>query len=258
MNLGRVKTFLIILFLGINIYLICNWYISSRFFVSRETVQTSIDILSDYGIELKEETVLKHTVNLRNIDTSNIIYTPKFQENKSDIVTVDGNTFTIDVKDKSVSKKGERALKNAVTDYLEELGLSSGYMKYINKNGNRYIYLDIKGYEIFDSVISIEPTQKGFRLKGSWFEPMGSRIHSRSRERSTVYITSVLMSMTGDKEIMANSPFEITDIKYGYLAGKPYGDGAHVTATALPYYKITDSKGNTYYYDAQSGVRYTE
>ncbi len=258
MNLGRVKSFLIILFLGINIYLICNWYISSRFFVSRETVQSTIDILSDYGIELKEETVLKHTVNLRNIDTSNVIYTPRFQENKSDSVTVDGNMFFIEVKDGSIDKKGERALKNAVTDYLRELGLSPRYMEYINLNGKRYIYLDIKGYEIFDSIISIEPTQKGFNLRGSWFEPMGSRIHSRSRERSTVYITSVLMGMTADEEIMANAPFEITDIKYGYLAGKPYGDGAHVTATALPYYKITDSKGNTYYYDAQSGIRYVE
>lgn len=164
--------------------------------------------------------------------------------------------FSIEVRDSSIGQKGERALKNAVVKYLKELGLSSGYMKYVNQNGNRYIYLDIRGYEIFDSVISIEPTENGFNLKGSWFEPMGSRIHSRKRERSTVYITSVLMSMTGDEDIMANAPFEITDIKYGYLAGKPYGDGAHVTATALPYYKITDSKGNTYYYDAQSGIRY--
>ncbi len=256
MNLGRVKSFLIILFLGINIYLICNWYISSRFFVKRETVESTIEILSDYGIELKEETVLKHTVNLRNIDTSNIIYTPRFQENKSDFVTVDGNMFSIEVRDASIARKGEKALKKAVTEYLGELGLSPRYMKYINKNGNRYIYLDINGYEIFDSVISIEPTEKGFNLKGSWFEPMGSRIYSRRRERSTVYITSILMSMTADEDIMAKTPFEITEIKYGYLAGKPYGDGAHVTATALPYYKITDSKGNTYYYDAQSGVRY--
>ncbi len=258
MNLGRVKSFLIILFLGINIYLICNWYISSRFFIKRETVESTIEILSDYGIELKEETVLKHTVNLRNIDTSNIIYTPGFQENKSDLVTVDGNMFSIEVRDGSIGQKGERALKKAVTQYLEELGLNSRYMKYINKNGNRYIYLDIKGYEIFDSVISIEPAEKGFILKGSWFEPMGSRIHSRKRERDTVYITSVLMSMTADEEIMAKAPFEITDIKYGYLAGKPYGEGAHVTATALPYYKITDSKGNTYYYDAESGIRHVE
>lgn len=258
MNLGRVKSFLIVLFLGINIYLICNWYISSRFFVSSETIKSTIDILSDYGIELREETVPAHTVNLRNIDTSNIIYTPEFQENKSGLISVDGNTFSIDVKDSSISKKGEKALRNAVTEYLKELGINSRHMKYVNDNGNRYICLDIKGYEIFDSVIGIEPAEDGFSLEGSWFEPIGNRIRSRSRDRGTVYITSVLVSMTDDSEIMANAPFEIVSIKYGYLAGKPYGDGAHVTATALPYYKITDSKGNTYYYDAQSGIRYQE
>lgn len=258
MNLGRVKSFLIILFLGINIYLICNWYISSRFFVSRETIRNTIDILSEYGIELKEDIVPKSTVNLRNIDTANIIYTSDFQENKSALSSVDGNTFRIEALDTKTIKKGERALKKAITKYLKEFGINSRYINYINQNGNRYIYLDIDGYEIFDSIIKIETTEKGIILSGSWFEPQIRRIHSRKRERSTVYITSVLMSMTADSEIMANAPFEITDIKYGYLAGKPYGNSAHVTATALPYYKISDNKGNIYYYDAQSGIRYTE
>ena len=59
--------------------------------------------------------------------------------------------------------------------------------------------------------------------------------------------------MLQNEEIMKHVPFEIRDIDYGYLAGMPYGNAEHVTATAVPYYRIKDNKGNTYYYDAESG-----
>lgn len=255
MNLGKVKTFLIVLFLGINIYLLFSMYFSSRFFVSEETIKGTVDILDDYGIEVNEDTVLKYTVNLRNIDTENVVYTEDFTDKKGKDFKVRGNEFYCRVKSEGIHTKSDRAIKQAVKKFLKDKGFSTKYMKFVKGKDKWHITCNVNGYEIFDSLISLKIGKDEFSLLGTWFEPVTSDIRSHSRVRSTVYITGVLMDMTQGEDIMKNAPFEITDIKFGYLAGKPYGEGSHVTATALPYYQIKDNKGNVYYYDAQSGTR---
>ena len=46
MNLGRVKTFLIVLFLGINVYLLLSTVSSSEFVIDDKTVENTISILN--------------------------------------------------------------------------------------------------------------------------------------------------------------------------------------------------------------------
>lgn len=255
MNLGKVKTFLIVLFLGINIYLLFSMYFSSRFFVSEETIKGTVDILGDYGIEINEDTVLKYTVNLRNIDTENVVYTEDFKDNKGKDFKVRGNEFYCRARSEGIHTKSDGAIKKEVKAFLNDRGFSTRYMKFAKGKNKWYITCSIKGYEIFDSLISLEIEKDEFTLHGTWFEPSTSDIRSHSTVRSTMYITGVLMNMPREDDIMKEAPFKITDIKFGYLAGKPYGGGSHVTATALPYYQIKDNKGNVYYYDAQSGTR---
>lgn len=252
MNLGKVKTFLIILFLGINIYLACVTYYSSRFFTDAKTLDTAVDILKNYDITVKAETVPKYTVNLLNIDTENIIYSKKF--NKSGNFSTNGDEFTSTVKEKNIHLAKESAVKRSVLDYLSENGFETRNMKFKNDGDKLIIYCNIRGYDIFDSLITVDVKENSYTLSGSWFEPLTNKVHSRSRERKTVYITSILLSMAQNEDITKNTPFEITKIDYGYLAGKSY-DGSHVTAAALPYYRIYDSKGNIYYYDAVNGTK---
>ncbi len=251
MNLGKVKTFLILLFLGINIYLLTSMYMSSRFFVDKDSVQATVDILSRYGITVDESTVPDYTVNLRNIDTENTIYTGDFVK---DSFAISGNRFECEIARKV--QKSDRGIAKEVKSFLEDSGFETGHMKFVksSEDGVWYICGYVSGYRIFDSTIKLTVFDDKYVLSGTWFEPMSDRIRSHLRTRSTVYITDVLIDMTQNEDIMANAPFEITDIDYGYLAGKPYGNGNHLTASALPYYRIKDNKGNVYYYDAQDGT----
>jgi len=255
MNLGKVKTFLIILFLGINIYLLYSMYFSARFFVDDATIKGTIDILSNYGISVNMNSVPRYTVNLRNIDTENAVYTDSFKSTRNNCFKINGNDFSCEVNSKGIHKKGDSAAIRTIKNFLKDNGFKTKYMNFKKENDTWYIYSDIKGYKIFDSLITLKIYEDKFTLQGRWFEPSTSDILSHSRERNTVYITSVLMELTQSEDIMSNTPFEITSIEFGYLAGKPYGDSSHVTATALPYYQIKDNKGNVYYYDALNGTR---
>lgn len=252
MNLGKVKSFLILLFLGINIYLVVTLFLSTRFFENTDAVTNCASLLESRGIVLKAETVPKYTVNLKGIDTRNAVYA--ISALQSDDVVRDGNRFVFEADAASVGvgelKKAEKPLKR----HLKSMGFKTKHMRFSYSKDTVLISCHANDFAVFDSYMTV--TKKGDRLQfeGTWFEPLTDDVRSNTRSRNTVYITSVLMNMSQNEDIMKNAPFEITDISYGYLAHKPYGGGSHTTATALPYYRIKDNKGNTYYYDAQSGA----
>ena len=77
MNLGRVKSFLIYLFLAINIYLVVSLVLSSTFRIDNATVDNTVKILSDSNVSIDKEIIPKKVKNLKNIEAKNIIYTEK-------------------------------------------------------------------------------------------------------------------------------------------------------------------------------------
>ena len=261
MNLGKVKTFLIVLFLGINIYLLISLFTSSTFYIDSETIDSTVEILKTNDIDVDKEVIMKSVENLKNIDTSNVVYTEKFKKNnKNGSFQIEGDTFSCTKSFDGIYAKGEDDIKDTIEEYLEKMGFPLEYMKTgkisENKKGEKVYYIScyVDDYEIFDSKIKITLQKNNTVLiKGTWYEPLSDDVKLRSRSRDTVYITSVLVSMIQNEEIMAKAPFTITDIDYGYLAGASYGEGTHVKSSALPYYRIKDNKGNVYYYDAQNG-----
>lgn len=258
MNLGKVKTFLIVLFLGINIYLIASHFASTTFYIDDKTVESTIEIIDKRGIEVDKDTVIKYTVNLRNIDTKNIIYTEGFEKSSQDFKTTD-DAFSCEVKSKEILSKSDKAIAKEVKNFLKENGFETKHMKFgrIKKDKNEKsfkITCFVRDYEIFDSVISVKVNKDGYTLAGSWFEPLSDNTMMNSRSRKAVYITSVLMDLAENEDAKKNLPFKITDIDYGYLAGTLYSGGGHVTSTAQPCYRIKDNKGNVYYYDASEGT----
>lgn len=246
MNLGKVKNFLIILFLGINIYLILSMHYSTRFAVDKATRESCAELLGERGISLDVSEIPEYTVNLNNIDTHNAVFMKSFIKKVNP--QIKNNKFTFEIKD--VNFSGSSSIKN----YFKKLGFDTAYMNIVRKENADYIVCKTGNYRIFDNIIKITKNGRGYTAEGIWYEPSTNKVQSRSRTRNTVYITSVLLDMTQNESIMKNAPFEITDISYGYLAGKAYGKASHVTSAALPYYRIKDNHGNVYYFDAQSGT----
>ena len=66
MNLGRVKTFLIVLFLGINVYLLLSTASSSEFVIDDKTVENTISILNSANISIDKAAIPKNCKNIKN------------------------------------------------------------------------------------------------------------------------------------------------------------------------------------------------
>ena len=252
MNLGRVKTFLILLFLGINIYLILSMHYSTRFSVDEATRENCTRLLAEHGITLDVEKIPEYTVNLNNIDTNNIVHSKIFVKNGN--AEVSGNKFSVTAEPHELPGPNAATIKQ----FLKNFGFNTKYMdvNYSDTKKAWYVTCTVGGYRIFDNVVKItaEPDKGHFLVEGMWYDPASSKVQARTRQRNTVYITSVLLDMAQNESIMKNAPFEITDISYGYLAGKAYGKASHISYAALPYYRIKDNLGNVYYFDAQSGT----
>ncbi len=250
MNLGKVKSFLIVLFLGINIYLIATSFFSSRFYIDKDTAKNCVQVLESNSVTLDADKIERFAVNLRGIDTKNAVYTNDIVHSQKNGFKTDANRFSCTMTPASPTGNA----KKDVLSFLKQNGFDTKYMHFSKAGENTwYITCKVKGYRIFDSVIKVTKNGPSYTLGGRWYEPASNKVKSQSKVRNTTYITSILINMLQNEEIMKNAPFEITSIDYGYLAGLPYGNEEHITATALPYYRIKDNKGNTYYYDAKSG-----
>ncbi len=254
MNLGKVKNFLIVLFLGINIYLVLTTYFSSRFFVDKKAVSGCVTLLEEKGITLDPGTVPKYTVNLMGIDTKNVIHSN--DKLKAQNPKIDGNSFSLEVSLDNLGAKDAERLSEPLKKYFKSLGFNTKYMKFSKSKKDDVWYINCAAgeYPVFDSFLTASVEDGVCTIEGAWNEPQSGDVISRSTSRSTVYITSILVSMAQNEEIVKNAPFKIESIEFGYLASKPYGDAPSITTTALPYYRIQDSKGNVYYYDAENGT----
>ena len=260
MNLGKVKSFLIVLFLGINIYLVISFVMSTRFYISKKTVNATADVLARNGITVNEKVITRSFENLKNIDANNIIYTAEFVDaNKAGLFAIENDRFFCEKEMKSIHLERDGRIKKIIKELLSEYGFETSYMRFGNLKekaaGQKELYIRcyIKGYRVFDSNIKVTLSEDKIMMEGTWYEPLTNEVRSRSKSRDTVYITSVLVSMIQNEEIMKEAPFDITTVDYGYLAATSYGEGVHVTTSALPYYRIKDNKGNVYYYDAKNG-----
>ena len=149
MNLGRVKTFLIILFLGINIYLIAAGFSTTRFYLDKDTVSDCIEVLGENSVTLKEGVMPRYTVNLRGIDTDNTVYTNEFVKGGKNGFKTKGNTFSCMFTPTDKTAEPQKA----VLGFLEENGFDTEHMKFSSakEDGVWYITCCVGDYSIFDS-----------------------------------------------------------------------------------------------------------
>lgn len=256
MNLGRVKSFLIFIFLAINIYLVASLVISSEFRIGDETIDNTVTILNNSGIFIDRGIIPKKAVNLTGIECENIIRTKRFEESEnSNKFRIANDSFTCEVENSKLYFEKDKKIIKEIKSFLSDSGFDADNMQFgkiIDKGEVKTfeITCHIKKYQIFDSVINVDITKNGFSLSGMWYESNASSVISNSRTRNTVYITSILVDILENKDFKSN---QIIDIELGYLSGSLYESSGYITASALPFYRLTDKENNVYYYDATDG-----
>lgn len=231
MNWERVKNFLIILFIGINIFLIGFTMSSVRrsTSVTEAVVSDTVGLLGANGI-LVDGNIIPLSVNnpgtldVMAISVKSSYQSPKEITDSNAVSEIKKAVRALGVKDTEIYKKGE-------SDYL--------------------IVQKIKNNFIYDSGITAEIHGNNIALEGVWYK---QQTKPRATEGDLMPVTAILIDFMNNPARDKNIHREITEIGVGYCVPQ-YDSGVdHKSMPAVPCYAITTKDGASFLYDASGGT----
>ncbi len=234
MNWERVKNFLIVLFIGINIFLVVFMLTSfnNSASVNKSVVKDTVSILNANGISINEDIIPSSISNPGTFDVVAINVNSSYASPK----TLDaGNT--------------ESELKKA----LKVLGVKD--YEILKKDDFNYSVMQkTNGYFIFDSGITATINGNNIALSGVWYKQQTKPKSEGYSDGGIVYVTGILIDFINNADRNPAVHTEITGIDTGYCVPQ-YGSGLdHKSMPAVPCYCITTSDGAAFLYDAVSGA----
>ena len=261
MSWKNIKTFLIILFLLINIYLIFSHYgfefkQHGKTYIDKETLDDTISIIqNNYNIYLNKNLVPLKTDNLGIIDASNIIYTPDFKDSGYDFKT-SGASFETNIPTDIISYNEENA-GALVHKFLADMNIDTENCEIIMKKGDSGITCTINEllgpYSIFNGKIKMVFTAKNMNVKGSWYTANKNSLNDSEKPAKMSDITGVIVDMASSIANSDGTQVKIIDIDYGYYVSYYDENSVIKSSSAIPCYLLKDDKGCKYYYDALNG-----
>ncbi len=240
-NWEKLKTFLIVLFAVLNVFLIAFISFQNAKFsnISDDTVDGTVNILKSKNINVDSDKILRKQVNLNVIELKNAVVSHSFP---SEFKRVDEKTF-------SIEKEGSIKTENDIKKVLKQIGIKDN-TKIITDGTKATVYLQIKDYKVFD--VSLELIQEGGKVKisGSWYFPE-TKPKKSSDMSDIVSLTGVLIDFSN---IASSENFiNIDKIELGYYISESSRNIEKLNVTAAPCYKISTSDGKNYYFNARNG-----
>lgn len=243
MNWNKMKTFLIVLFSLINIFLIITMLTKDykEAVVPQETINDTVEILFNRGISIDKELIPDTTNNMESFS----MQTMDFTKLSDDVRIVGSREFDFFMS-------GEIEDAQDVEDMLEERGIVYvdfvGDTKDITSLSAQEV---IDGYKIFGSYLEISVSDGVANVKGSWLTP-SSEPHVSKDESEPVHVPGILIDYISNPD-RPQTPHSITAIDFGYYVPR-YELGAEVQKlTAHPCWRITTDSGQSFHYDSRNG-----
>lgn len=275
MNWSRTKTWLILLFVGINLFLLCTLAKENiaQSTISEQMVTDTVAVLARNGISVDAQLIPRKMPSLSAVEVLNTVTdqkafakallggtpmhdaeTNQYMRSTS-ILLIDGDT--IKYMNLKPSQNDVYTDTQSAIDYAKAFFEKAGYdmskarvavEKQHNSETELVFTQRLDSYPLLDSQLRITVTRQGVsEASGCWFymsddQSGGSGARGRVKE-----ITSVLIDFISDA-YRAGSSTEITDITLGYTTGEK--SNYHKSVSAMPSWRITTSDGREYYYDA--------
>lgn len=260
MSWKNIKTFLILLFIIINTYLVFS---TDGFFqkptvtyVDKSTIKdVAIVVKNNYNISLSANIVPKKVTNLKNIDVTNIIYTDALKKSGFDF-EINGASFEVKIKTQTYSYNEDNA-KKQVSDILEKLGIKNDNYKISTYKSDKGIVCNINQaiseYPIFNSKIKAVCASSEIKLYGTWYVTDIKKEKELITASKMTDITSVIIDVADKCNKSDGTQVKITQIGYGYYVPSYDENIVSKTSPAIPCYMIKTDEGLKYYYDATNG-----
>lgn len=231
MSWERMKSFLIVLFVAINIFLIGFMLnsVSKTATVTKAVVEDTVSILHNNNIRIDIDTV---PLSVKN--TGFFEVTP--------INVSNNHTAKKTITDKNAKGEIKKALKNlGIKDYIISR----------NNDGSYYVGQKVYGYYLYDSGISAVINGNTLTLEGKWYIP---KAKPSGKDTDIIPVTSVLIEFMNNPHRDVNIHNNITDIAIGYCVPGHDNGSEYISMTAVPCYCITTSNGASFLYEASNGA----
>lgn len=261
MSWKNIKTFLIVLFLIINAYLVFSQYgfdfkSESKTYIDEKSLSDTISIIkNNYNITVDNKLIPLKVDNLGIIDVTNIIYTDKFKNSGYKFKT-NGALFEAEIETNTYSYN-ELNAKEQILDILNDIGIEKDFYNLdikINDEGLVCMVHEILNpYPIFNGKIKAVFAPKKISLKGSWHIAQKDSHKKTQAAPEMAKITGVIIDMASQVKKDSQKDIKITNIEYGYFVSSYDENTVSKTSSAIPCYMLKSSDNIKYYYDALNG-----
>ena len=231
MNWERIKNFLIILFVGINIFLIGFMFSSVRksTSVTDAVVEDTVRLLGANSIGVEGKII---PLSVNNPGTLDVV-----------AINVESQ-YTCSKTLSEANAVGE--IKKA----LKALGVKNTVISKTNET-EYYIMQKIKDNFIYDSGITALLDGNNIKLSGVWYK---QQTKPRSTEIDMMPVTAILIDFMNNPNRDVALHNKIESIGVGYCVPQ-YDSGVdHKSMPAVPCYSIKTENGTMFLYDALRGV----
>ncbi len=253
MNWKNIKTFLIILFLGINVFLaVSTVKMHGADRLTEQNIDDAAALLEQNGIYIDKAIIPTVPASLDSIELSNPLFTDKSID-KSLITDSSDSGFTVripadtsGINEKNAESKISTVLKNNKFK-VKSIILSRA------DGGDKITYnmtSEHNGIKIFDNSMTLTVDDGALILRGTWYEYRSESIVSG--DKKSVHATSALIEFISAKPADGKA-VTITDISLGYHAASPDNRKNVKTISASPCYRLTTDTGMVYYYNIRDG-----
>lgn len=233
MNWERVKNFLIVLFIAINIFLVAFMFNSFRAdtSITKDVIDDTVHLLQTNGIEID----------------SNIIPLSVNTPGSFDVMPIAVNNSY-----QSPKQLGESNIESEIKKALKALGVKD--FEITSKGSGKYQVLQkIQGYFIFGGGIDAQVSGNNITLSGVWYKKQTKP----TKESDALPMTAVLIDFMNNPDRNPQTHKKIESIDIGYCV-PAYGGGTnHKSMPAVAGYYLTVSDGTSFLYEAASGTYIT-
>lgn len=247
MNWKTIKTFLIFMFLAIDIFLVAVTYRSYTMAkLNDKSIADTLTILERNNIKVDSAIIPKDATSLDNIQLTNLYYSIIASPYKSEMMFTDDGKLSLNLPANNIPTD-----KDNISDYIaKNLSIHGFDINNIDiqKHNNEYtLTYKVNKLPVFNNIMSITADDNRLKLLGQWYVNEKENTYTGRGNRS-VYATSPLTELISHPKRNPDEITTITDISIGYYADAGAGIENIKIISASPCYRLTTDSGKVYYY----------
>ena len=241
MNWGKLKSFLIGLFLIINIFLVITMITQERKNTSIpvKTINDTVSVLEKNDI-LVDASIIP--ADVKNMSEFTVIPVTKSEAFNDVSYINEDNMFEININKGVYNTQDMKSVLSSlgIKNYVVSNDFASGY-------GNVNQYVD--GYPVFETNVDVESDGVTSYVTGNWYQ-FKTKPKKNKEYNNLVLLPSILINYISNQ----NRPIgeqTITDINYGYYVLNNNANA--IIYTAVPCWQIEIDDAVYFYYNAING-----